>query len=245
MGSYATVADARKEGVPTSITDDVIQPKLDRWSRFIDDATRQWFESRALTLDLDGNDSRVLFLPVPIIKLDSLYMNSDFTNVVDPKLYAAYSRKDAARDDRRNPMIKLAGAGLGVFDAPDFRRGSMFVKGEQNQRLVGTFGFIEEDGTTPVLIKRAVLKLTIKELQGSGNGQLWNQVGNGPSTQGTVTSETTDGHSITYNAFQYTPMKPGLNGITNDAEVDNIIMLYRGPWKITSTQGRGGPDRRW
>jgi hypothetical protein len=241
---YATVADARAEGVPVSIVDATIQTQLDRWSKFIDEATHQWFEPRTLSLLLDGNDSRTLFLPVPIISLTSLFMNANFTTAVSPALYAVYSSQTALRDDRRNPMIKLAQSGLGVFDAADFRMGSMFVAGAQNQQLNGSFGFVEADGTTPALIKRAVLKLSIKELI-AGGGKLWNQVSNGPFTQGTVTSETTDGHSITYNAFQYKPIAAGLNGITNDAEVDNIIVMYRSPLKITSTVGRGGPDRRW
>lgn len=241
-----TVAEARAQGVPSTIDDADIQEQLDRWSEFMDAATKQWFEARTLSLMLDGNNSRTLFLPVPIITVTALYVNSNFTNPLTANLYAVYNRRDALRDDRRNPMIKLQGSGLGVFDAADFRMGSMFVIGEQNQRIDGSFGFTEADGTTPRLIKRAVLKLAIRELQGGG-GSLWEQVaGGGPSAGGgVVTSETTDGHTISYNAFSISASKPGLNGITNDPEVDRIIDLYRAPLKITSTMGNGGPDRRW
>lgn len=241
---YVTIADLRNAGVPNTITDDKITPLITRWSQFVDEATHQWFEPRATELLLDGNTSRVLFLPVPIITLDALYINDNFDTPLSSNLYVVYSNKTALRDDRRNPKISLASSGLGVFDSADFRCGMLFMYGAQNQKMVGTFGFVEADGSTPELIKRAVMKLVIKELQGGG-GNLWNQVGNGPQTQGTVTSETTDGHSITYNAFQYKPIPAGLNGITNDPEVDNILMMYRGPIKITSTQGHGGPDRRW
>lgn len=241
---YATIADARAEGVPNTITDDKIQPLLDRWSSFIDEATHQWFEPRSMELMMDGTESRTLFLPVPIISLDALYINGDFTNPLSTNLYGVYANKTPIRDDRRNPMIKLGTTSIGVFDPADFRCGMMFVHGVQNIKLVGTFGFVEADNSTPALIKRAVLKLTIKELL-AGGGKLWNQVANGPATQGTVTAETTDGHSITYNAFQYKPIPGGLNGITNDAEVDSILVMYRGPLKVSATQGRGGPDRRW
>jgi len=240
---YVTLADLRDAGVPISITDNQITPLINRWSAFIDEATHQWFEPRQMELMIDGTTARVLFLPVPIVTLDALYINNDFTNPLSTNLYAVYANKTALRDDRRNPKISLSSSSLGVYDAADFRCGTLFMYGAQNQKLVGSFGFVEEDGSTPELIKRAVMKLVIKELQGGTN--LWNQVGNGPATQGTVTSETTDGHSITYNAFQYKPVPAGLNGITNDAEVDNIIKMYRGPLKITSTQGHGGPDRRW
>jgi len=242
--AYATVADARAEGVPNSITPEAIQKQLDKWSEFIDAATKQWFEPRAKSLCLDGNDSRVLFLPVPIIQIDALYLNNS-PDPSDPTHYSVYNRRDSERDDRRNPMVKLTSPGMTVYDSPDFRSAARFCVGEQNQRLEGVFGFVEEDGTTPALIKEAVLRLTIKRLQ-SGT-TLWDQTGGGgtPAGGGLILSETTDGHTITYHAFTTTPSKPGLNGITNDPEVDRIIDLYRGPIKIASTPGRGGPDRRW
>src|SRR5262245_44357818 len=116
--AYATVADARTEGVPTSIVDATVQAQINRWSQFIDKACRQWFESRAVTIDLDGNDSRLLHLPVPVITLTALYMNGDFDNAVDTDNYKVYSNQTAVRDDRRNPKIMLASAGVGLFDTP-------------------------------------------------------------------------------------------------------------------------------
>jgi len=251
MGAYVTLAEARLAGIPGptgagAIADDVVQEQLIRWSEFIDAATKQWFESRYVSMKLDGNDSRTLFLPVPIISVERVYMNSNFTNPIDANLFAVYNRRDSLRDDRRNPMIKLAGSGLGIYNAGDFRMGSMFIRGEQNQQIDGTFGFTEADGTTPKMIKRAVLKLAIRELQGGG-GTLWNQVAGGgsPAGGGMIQSETTDGHTISYNAFSIKPTAPGLNGITNDPEVDRILDLYRAPLKIAATSGNGGPDRRW
>lgn len=243
--SYVTVAEAHAQGVPLTIDVNILSAALKRQSDFIDRATGQWFESRALSLTLDGSGSRTLMLPVPIIKLEALYINANFERLIDPSLYVVYDRRDAMRDDRRNPMIKLGGNRMTVFDSPDFRIGTCFLPGMQNQRLDGTFGFVEPDGTTPDLIKRAVLKLAIKQIQPSGSGTLWDEVAAGAGFQGTITSETTDGHSISYNAFQYKPMRAGLNGITNDAEVDGIIMLYKAPIKIASTVGNGGPDRRF
>jgi hypothetical protein len=242
---YVTLKEARDEGVPDTIENGALLAALKRQSEFIDRATGQWFESRALALTLDGNQSSTLMLPVPIIKLEALYINSDFTNKLDPSLYVVYDRRDAMRDDRRNPMIKLGGNRMTIFDSPGFRLGTLFIQGTQNQRLEGTFGFVEPDGTTPDLIKRAVLKLAIKQLQPSSTGTLWDEVAAGAGFQGTVTSETTDGHSIAYNAFQYKPMRAGLNGYTNDAEVDAIIALFKAPIKIASTVGNGGPDRRF
>jgi hypothetical protein len=244
-GTYATVADMRCEGVPSRYPDDVVLDKLKQASQYINLATKQWFESRAMEIIMDGNDSRTLFLPVPIISVHHLYMNGDFRNHVPQNIYVVYNGNNATRDDRRNPMIKINGAGLGVYDFPDFRRGSIFVQAEMNQKIVGQFGFVEPDGSTPLLIKRATMKLAIRQLQQSPTGKMWPEVENGPPAMGNRTAETTDGHTITYNAFGYMPVHRGNLDITNDPEVDSIINLYRAPIKIASTSSRGGPDRRW
>lgn len=242
--AYATVSDARAAGFPVTISDPTIQAELDTWSQFIDKACRQWFEPRTLTIDLDGVDSRVLHLPVPVISLTSLYMNADFTTVVPTTAYKLYTNCTAVRDDRRNPRIELASAGVDVWDYSRYASGSRFCIGTQNQRLVGSFGFVEADGSTPLLIKRAVLKLAARKL--AGGTDIWNQVQEGiPAGGGLVQSETTDGHSISYAAFSYKPTVRGSNNITNDAEVDGIITMYKGPLLITSTKGSGGPDRRY
>src|SRR4029077_10235950 len=88
--------------------------------------------------------------------------------------YTVYNANDGTRDDRRNPMIKFSSAGLGIYDTPDFRYAMRFVIGTNNQRIDGKFGFVEPDGTTPKLIRRAVLKMAIQKLQ-RGNGTMWGE----------------------------------------------------------------------
>lgn len=244
MAAYATVADARTEGVPTTFTDQQIQAQLDQWSNFIEDATRQWFEPRHRKLELDGNNARVLFFPVPIIKIDQVWINGDFVNELPNRFFKVYNRNQADADDRRNPMVKFASVGLGIFDVPDFRYAMRFVIGTRNQHFLGQYGFVESDGTTPKLIKRAVLKMAIKTLQ-SGGGMIWGEIMNGPPAAGKKVSETTDGHTVSYNAYAYLPKPGNLNGITNDDEVDAIINMFKAPMKISSTAGRGGYDSRW
>lgn len=145
--SYATVADALDEGVPTAIPDSTIQQELDTWSQFIDRACRQWFEPRSYTFDCDGNDSNRLFFPVPIISVTALYVNGDFTNVLDPARYRVYNSRNMAQDDRRNPKIALTPNGMTIFSGPPIGAwgapGPCFLRGIRNQRVVGTFGYTE------------------------------------------------------------------------------------------------------
>src|SRR4029077_9399364 len=96
--AYATVADALKEGVPSTFAPDVIQAQLDLWSKFIDDATRQWFEPRFKQFLPHGKTALVLFLPVPIISVDAVYINGDFTNIIPSTFYTVYNANDGTRD---------------------------------------------------------------------------------------------------------------------------------------------------
>lgn len=226
--AYATVTDARNEGVPATIVDGTIQAALDTWSQFIDRACRQFFESRNATIDINGNDSRILFLPVPVITVTSLFTNANFTTALPTTDYKVYAERGPVVDNRKNPKIELTNPGQGIYDLPRTQFG-MFLRGTQNQRVIGAFGYTESDGTTPKLIKRAVLKLALRQLMNGGpTGGLWNEI-NKNTSSGKIMSETTDGHTVTYDAFRINPSNPGLSGITGDQEVDRIIDMYRAP----------------
>ena len=228
---YVTVAEARLEGITgdatTSVTDARLQAAIDEWSAFVDRACRQWFDSRSLTIYLDGTEGDTLWLPVPIITLTALYINGDFTNAADLTGYNVHNSRDIP-DDRTNPRITVKRES----DSDDFFYRTVwgdtprFVKGERNQKLVGTFGYTDAKATTPFwqtpyAIKRAVLKLISKSLM-----PLYPA---GPSASplvpGTVKSEKTDGHSIDYAVTS----AAGFMSITGDAEVDAILRLFRAP----------------
>lgn len=226
---YATVADLRAQGVPASIVDATIQEAIDLWSQFVDRACRQFFEARSLTVDLDGNDSHILHLPFPVISVTSLFTNGNFTTALDAARYTVYNgRTTGGQDDRKNPKIRLVTSASSIYEVPrHFLTSPAFVKGNRNQRIVGSFGYTESDGTTPLLIKRAVMKLAVKQLKDGST--LWKELDSPTVPAGGVMSETTDGHTITYDAFRVNPSKPGLTGITGDQEVDRILDLYRAP----------------
>lgn len=232
--SYVTVADMRAEGVPDAITDTQVQAALDECQAIIERETRQWFESRALTVDLDGLDSPTLWLPVPIIALTALYMNDDMDNAVDTTLYRAFIQRNQIQDDRRNPKVQLiTNTKAGIYDMPAIcGRFSTFIKG-MKQRLVGTFGYVDTDGDgvtliTPPPIKRALKVMAARQLS-SGNGTVWGEQGSVSPASNRVVSETTDGHSISYDAARTQATRAGSNSVTGSAEVDRILTLFKGP----------------
>lgn len=221
-GGYTTLEAVRAAGITVSqASDAAVLEQIVMWSQFMDRACKQWFEPRYLDIKVDGNGARILWLQVPIIGIDELYMNADWVNAVDASYYEVYNNLgDGVSDDRRNPRIGLSDTmSQSIFTAVSSR--DLFVEGKKNQRVKGTFGFVEPDGSTPGLISRATLKMVVKIL-GSGS------ISPTPSPAGSIVSETTDGHTIRYGSIIGT-QKAGTIGITGDPEVEGIIQLYRAP----------------
>lgn len=222
---YVSVSEVRPEGLEdaSKYPDARIQKQIDLWSGYVDRTCRQWFEPRSITALFDGNDSDTLLLPVPIISVSALYINGDFSAPLDPTEFFVYSGR-AFPDDRLNPRVKLLSQDRDIFRSRFFGRG--FVGGKQNQKVVGQFGYTEPDGSTPELIKRAVIKMVIRNIPSIKDNQ---------SEIGPVAFEMTDGHSVQY----LTPEKFGLKSsgfaVTKDAEVDQILSMFRAPVGITVT----------
>lgn len=213
--AYVTKCEIRDEGITEDIATDLkIDMLIISWCNFIDRYCEQWFESRSLDIKCDGNDSKYLHLNIPIINLTSLYIN-DSTSPAPTTDYIVYNNRSQFRDDRNNPKI--------VYNK------GFFKAGNQNQRLIGTFGYVEEDGTTPKLIRYAAKKLVIEKIMNpiiltpdfeANNITLNSQLGS-------VTEEVTDEHSVKYSNLRIEPRKQGLSGITRDFEILDILNTYK------------------
>lgn len=228
-GGYATLAEVRAAGIAEATADDAtVIAAIIQWSQFIDRACRQWFEPRYLDGKIDGNGTRVLWLMAPIIGVDELYMNGDFDNAVNSDAYEVYNNLGSGlKDDRRNPKIAISDQYTSTDLYRRLAHGSdlTFADGRKNQQIKGTFGYVEQDGSTPGLIRRAVLKMVVKQLGAAS------PLSPPPAPAGPVIGETTDGHTIRY-ASMVGGRKIGTAGITGDSEVEGIIQLYRAPRAI-------------
>jgi hypothetical protein len=225
---YVSIQDVRDEGVPASVSDARILQSIQTWQAYVERLCRQWFVPRQLTWDLDGSGTTLLQLPVPIISITALYLNGlngVWDAAQDPSRYVVYSgRGEAGRDDRKNPRVKLVSAETSIFEGvgPVQRNSFTFLVGEKNQRLVGTFGFIEPDGSTPAPIKYAVRKLAVR-----GLAPLYSSSGSaGPA--GPVIEEETDRHRKKWSDAAVTSKSWSTSG-TGDAELDAILAAYKGP----------------
>lgn len=236
--SYIGITDLRGVGLPNPPTDSDIISSILEWQTFLERACRQWFVPKTLFLEVDGTDSDSIHFGVPVIGLDHVRVN-DENEDLDEQFYRVYN---ATRypDDRHNPRLKLFDdhhSHHDIFSGPHHHGRLAFIKGRQNQEIQGVFGYIEEDGSVPQLIKRALLKLVIEKLTnpvyvGAGT----TPVAPPPPIIGLRLSEKTDGHEIKF-AQPGAPLKPrapGLAGMTDDPEILNIIRMFRAPMGIAT-----------
>lgn len=237
---YINLSDVRGAGIDSTIADDAtVLASIELWQSMIERVTRQWFNPRTMVIKFDGTDSAMLPLGVPIISVDYLKLNNDPV-ALDPNYYRVYSSRGIP-DDRRNPRIMLIGAydDVDIYTAPIVNGILKFRKGRQNQELKGTFGFVEENGGPPPLIKRALLKLVVEKL----TNPIYVPAGVTPPApppaliSGFIQQEITDGHQRSYEMNRWTvnPRRPNsLMGFTNDPEIIEAIKLYRGPIGIAT-----------
>lgn len=235
MAAYITLADVRAAGVTVGTASDAaVNAAIALWQQVIERYCRQWFDERPADFRVDGTDSDTIHLGIPIITLSALYINDD-TSPLDPTLYRIYTRREMPDDDRWNPRIKIRSLNdfADIYTAP-IGNVQKFRKGRQNQRLVGTFGFTEADGSTPAAIKRALLKLVIQKVT---TPLYVDPAGPPPPAppppimSGIVAEEQTDGHMIRYaNVFDVAPRRAdNMMDVIQDPEIRGLLKLYRAP----------------
>jgi hypothetical protein len=228
VDTYVSIADVRAEGLTneTDFPDEKILSYIETWQAFLERACRQWFVPKSLILEIDGTDSDTIHFGVPIISIDWIKINNSYCEL-SKLLYKVYDDK-IMNIDRQNPRIKLVNTTdrSDIFTAPLDGRALIFRKGRKNQIVKGLFGYVESDGSVPKLIKRALLKLVVEKLAKPMTGYSSVFV---PPILGSIASETTDEHSITYLQATKRPVGNGLSGITTDQEILTIIKMYRAP----------------
>lgn len=190
----------------------------------IDEVTGQFFNARSATVTLEGNNTPTLWLPVPIISITQLLINSTSLELQEGEDYdfVAFKGRERPQDDRRNPRIKLnVGRGRdSIFTGAITNR--VFIK-ETLTHITGTFGFLEPDGSTPALIKKATAILAL----GSANVPIATSAG---GTTGPLKRTKVDLHEQEFFENKVTTSK---SSITGDAQVDYILAKYRAPIRIS------------
>ena len=198
------------------VSDEVIEDEIIKAQQLIERYCRQWFDARDLTLTLDGNESDTLFLPVPIISVTSLTINEDGLALGSDN-YKAYNSRTIP-DDRRNPRIQIKRVRNSIFETG---RGRLFVKG-LDQVVVGTFGFVEPDGTAPAIVRNACLQLVCSSITEIVTGEP-KQIPSGP-----VRRIETELHEVEYVEGKVAASMFHLF----DQRIKNALDLYKAPLGI-------------
>jgi len=195
--SYCSVQDLRAEGLDEEKYSDEKLEKLVKLScDFIDKVTGQFFEPRELTLRLDGRGGRILVLPYPLINAEFIEIDGEVISD-----FVIYNRLE----DRPYPKIY---------------RDKRWPKGKLNITVKGTWGYVEEDGSTPEDIKRISRKLAIYNFPDLSDTEAQED----RNLRGLLVSETTDGHSYKLAEDSVNNLYSG--SITGDTEIDGILRAY-------------------
>ena len=231
-GGYCTVQNVRDEGITEALASTTrVTNLIELASRYIDRMTGRYFEPRAKTLDLDGSGTDTLLLGEPIVAITELYITTSGWVVTDTAVaaadYTVYNRHLSQSlldpDDRDCPKIVL------ISDLTT-RSGrlatSVFTKGVQNIRVVGTFGYTEADGTSngrvPLAIRHAATLLVTRMV---------------PKAAKAETRSMTQAMSLVsriktrHQSISFARIASGY-GLTGDPEIDNILKSHQRPIRV-------------
>ena len=195
--SYCNVQDLRAEGFDEEkYSDEKLENLVKLSCDFIDKVTGQFFEPRELAVRLDGRGGRILALPYPLIDVEFIEIDSELISD-----FVIYNRLE----DRPYPKIY---------------RDRKWTKGKLNILVKGTWGYVEEDGSTPEDIKRISRKLAIYNFPDLSDAEAQED----KNLRGLLVSETTDGHS--YKLSDDAVNNLYSSSITGDTEIDEVLRAY-------------------
>jgi len=214
------------ESIPKKYGERLIQEAM----QFIDEKTGQYFNKKTGIFQIEGNNTPLMHLPVPIIDITEFTVNSADTPLTEGEDYdfVAFKGRQNPQDDRRNPRIKLNfGRGRnsiysGSLTSRAFMKGTFAT-------ITGSFGFLEPDGTTPLMIQRAVKLLVMKEINNQIGESASSTSGTGPLKRLKVDLHEQEFFELSQNKDSSRSSSSG------DAEVDRIIATYRTPIRISGS----------
>ena len=196
--SYCTIEDLRAEGITEEqFTDEQLEKLISNACEYIDGITGQWFEPREKIFRLDGRGGQNLVLPVFATEIEYVKVDGE---ILDDD-YVLYNRME----DRVYPKIF---------------RNKRWKIGKLNIEVKGTFGYVDEDLTTPADIKRIAMKLALYQFPALSDKEALED----QNMQGLLISETTDGHSYELSEEAVASLKAG--AITGDSEIDDVLKKY-------------------
>ena len=224
---YCGVQDMRDEGLAAGGADEArCLAAIQRATALIERATGVlWFYPKPLQMVLDGPSTSVLRLPEPLLAIEDVRDRSSDGTFTSATPFSASEIAIYARP--WEPAERAAGSRLervygGAAYSDTYGSSARWGRGRQRYQVRGVFGIAEPIdaaglvlGDTPFLIRQAAVRLALA----GAEGQVF---GAGSGASGPVKRERTRDQEIEY--FQGTATSVG---VTSDAEVNEIIAMYR------------------
>lgn len=232
--TYLSPNRVRDEGYTTTqVTDARVVRLITRAQQYVERECRQPFRPIRHTIESDGTGGSLWALPMPLLGVDELRINAA-TSATSTNAYRAYWSGHLGEDpgwrpsdNRRNPRITLASSiGTTIYDG--VVGASRFLPAAKAHSLSAVWGYVEADGTTPLLIQDAMLRIVLATAVRMGLGP----GGSGGGVSGPIVFEKTDSHEIQY-AFSYTAGSMD-SPLATSPEVLDILRRYRAPIGIAS-----------
>lgn len=231
--SYIAPGQLRAENVTTTfLTDARMEFLFEVVQSLVEEKTRNVFRPVYRTIRFDGPHADRIFLGQAIIGLESLTRPDGTEIVSNSALAVAFERADLRHryrpypDHRRNPTVALVGTG----------RGRKFGVGRMHYRLTGVFGFVESDGTVPMLLQDAMMRLVIysatlmaEELTGGSTTS--------GSSGGPLKKVKAGGYEIEYNVGSTAGGATTLSAaLARSRIVEEELKQFRAPQAIATTK---------
>lgn len=226
-----TLAEVRALGfTDPPYTDPQVTSAIARIDAYIESVTKNFFEPRTLTLNIDGSGTNVLMMPYPIITITSVKEGGEYeVDLSDLKIYNRHLQglRNWDQDDRTNPKIEFVRDSFPYFERYSGYQ-SGFTPGSQNWEIIGTFGYRDYDpldlvnGQIPPMIKEAAEWLLSRFLAPKG-GPKFQQAWAGHSLKKTKTrtQECELGGAIVAGKLH--------GGLTGDWYLDQLLSMFVAP----------------
>lgn len=214
--------------------DEDLLRRLRRAVGLLEHVTGWFFRPRDGALEIDGNGAERLTLPHPVVSQDQLAEALDVEvqvegddDVVDATRYRCNAGALPGPDDPRlDPAIAVKRvSSSGAYIASESR--TRWPEGDGNISVTATWGYLEEDGTTPEPILDCLARLVALSID-----QGVETTGAAPGASA-ITAEAVDGRSYSYSAAAAS------YGLTLDRTIDSILRAFTRPPDIQVSRGRG------
>lgn len=215
------------ESYETDPDDDALLAILARCVAFLETATERFFVLRTGTLNVSGPGAARLDLPFPVPSVDQVGEDGSISEIQfdgdeDPLDPESWRVNDGAwngpGDPRQDPHVEFLHNGT-----PSFGSGrTKWSSGLRNVAVTGAWGYLDEGGETPELVKDVLARLVVKN-----NVSLDDMDAMDARNLGPLLRESVLDRSYTYSTTAAS------SGLTLDRTIDQILVGLRRPPRAT------------